>query len=69
MSFQPLDKTQLEGQFVFDAHKGTDDIKFTFDVVYDLCVYKEASKRFDKTLAVNSTDIYAIINKGITRIY
>jgi hypothetical protein len=69
VSFEPLDKTQCEDQFVFDAHKGTDDIKFTFDVVYDLCVYKEASKGFDKALAVNSTDIYALINKGITKIY
>jgi len=73
--FEPLDKTQCGAQFVFDAHKGTDDVKFAFDVAFlsDSCAVSESIKDADKALvinstnkvfAMNSTDINTLISKG-----
>jgi tetratricopeptide (TPR) repeat protein len=62
--FEPLDKTQCGAQFVFDAQKGDDDIKFTFDVAFlsASCVISESIKDADKALAINSTDKALTIN-------
>jgi hypothetical protein len=73
--FEPLDKTQCGAQFIFDAQKGTDDIKFTFDIAFlsASCAISESIKdadkaleinSTDKALAMNSTDINTLISKG-----
>ena len=66
VSFEPLDPTQCGAQFVFEAHKGTDDIKFAFDVSFlsASCAISESIQDADKALTINSTDINALISKG-----
>jgi hypothetical protein len=62
--FEPLDKTHCGAQFIFDAQKGADDIKFTFDVAFlsASCAISESIKDADKALVINSTDKALVIN-------
>ena len=64
--FEPLDPTQCGAQFIFDARKGIDDIRFTFDVAFlsASCAIGESIKDADKALEINSTDTNTLISKG-----
>jgi hypothetical protein len=64
--FEPLDQTRCGAQFIFDARKGIDDVKFTFDVAFlsASCAISQPIKDADKALAINSTDINTLISKG-----
>ena len=64
--FEPLDPTKCEAQFIFDAHKGTDDIKFAFDVALmsASCDISKPIQDADKALTINSTDTNTLISKG-----
>ena len=57
--FEPLDTTQGEAQFRFEATQGMDNVEFTFDVIISPIEY------YDKVLASNSNDTVALINKGL----
>jgi hypothetical protein len=64
--FEPLDQTQCGARFIFEAHKGTDDVKFAFDVAFlsASCAINESIQDADKALTISPTDTDTLISKG-----
>ncbi|TVP40768.1 tetratricopeptide repeat protein [Candidatus Nitrosocosmicus arcticus] len=56
--FEPIDPTTDKTQFRFEASKGIDDIKFTFDVILSTI------KFYDAVLPTDLDNITALVNAG-----
>ncbi len=56
--YEPLDPAQDKAQFRFEASKGIEDIKFTFDVILSNINY------YDAVLSKDLNNITALVNAG-----